>query len=277
MLLYYFYFYLLFGPWSLAVLASKKMIGTDLYRDAIYFYLHFQYNGWFTFALLGLFLWLIEKSGLSFNKKLTKISFWILFCSTLPAYLLSVSFKEIPSNLVYIAFISGFTQLIGIIIYILAIVRFTKSLTQNSAGIIRFLLLLSFLSIELKYILQFISGFPEINQIVFINRDIVIGFIHLVMLGFVTSGLIFWFSTQNMLFSKTKLARYGLILFVIGFIVTELLLFVQVFNNVPSFSGFMDIVRTQYHIRLLIFTILMLAGIMCFWLTQLYNKDFKEM
>lgn len=265
-----------FGPWGLAVLASKKMLGTDLYKDAIYFYLHFQYNGWFTFAILGLFLYLLEKSGIPFNKKLTKIAFWILFCSTIPAYLLSISFEELTSYIIYIAFISGCLQLIGIIIYILIIVRFTKLLTQNLPGIIRFLFLLSLLSVELKFILQFISGFPEINQMVFINRDIVIGFIHLVMLGFVTSGMIFWFSNQRIINSTSKSVKFGLILFAMGFITTELFLFTQVFNDIPSLSGIMEVIRTQYHIRLLIFTFLILIGIIIFWLPQIYNKDFKE-
>ncbi len=33
------------------------------YRNAVYFYLHFQYNGWMPMALLGLLIFAAEKNG----------------------------------------------------------------------------------------------------------------------------------------------------------------------------------------------------------------------
>src|SRR5690606_15371941 len=45
------------GPWAMGPIMASGNSFTQLYYNAIYFYLHFQYNGWFTFAVLGLFFW----------------------------------------------------------------------------------------------------------------------------------------------------------------------------------------------------------------------------
>ncbi|MFN8671597.1 MAG: hypothetical protein U0457_05850 [Candidatus Sericytochromatia bacterium] len=49
------------GTWSLPIIVAKHLNETNWYNSAIYFYLHFQYNGWFLFSLLGLFLGVLEK------------------------------------------------------------------------------------------------------------------------------------------------------------------------------------------------------------------------
>ena len=84
-----------FGPWSLGFLASRNMIGSVLYKDAIYFYLHFQYNGWFTFATMGLMLWMLESKKIDINKRLLRIAFWLMFIPAFSSYLLSVSYDTI--------------------------------------------------------------------------------------------------------------------------------------------------------------------------------------
>ena len=40
------------GPFALGYIMAKGLSDTYFYQLAIYFYLHFQYNGWFTFAIL---------------------------------------------------------------------------------------------------------------------------------------------------------------------------------------------------------------------------------
>jgi hypothetical protein len=43
------------GAFTLAYLMASETVNGKLYLAAIYFYLHFQYNGWFFFACMGLF------------------------------------------------------------------------------------------------------------------------------------------------------------------------------------------------------------------------------
>ena len=41
--------------WSIPPIMIKMGAGSPIYQAAVQFYLHFQFNGWFIFAVLGLF------------------------------------------------------------------------------------------------------------------------------------------------------------------------------------------------------------------------------
>ena len=53
------------GPLALAPIIIGGHRETDWYDMAIYFYLHFQYNGWFTFAIFALLIKVLEQSGVN--------------------------------------------------------------------------------------------------------------------------------------------------------------------------------------------------------------------
>ena len=259
-----------FGPWSLGILANQKMIGSVLYRDAIYFYLHFQYNGWFTFAVLGLMLRLLEKKHIEINKRLFKIAFWLMFIPGFSSYLLSLSYDTIPGYLTYIAFSSGIIQLIGGVIYFIELLSNVNAITIGNNKITRILFYLFLVSLISKFILQAASGLNKSNHIIFINRDIVIGYIHLVMLGLITCGLFYLFVSEGFLKIKSFTERSGIVLFITGFVVTEIFLFSQFLIGIIDFSVI------PYRMILFIFSVLILIGLLFFWLGQLYDKDFKE-
>lgn len=64
----FFLFLSSFGPYALAVIIANKSPHQYWYHNALYFFLHFQYNGWFTFAVLGLLVKRLEKST-TFDRK----------------------------------------------------------------------------------------------------------------------------------------------------------------------------------------------------------------
>ena len=79
------------GAFSLAALMILKLANQKLYLSAVYYFLHFQYNGWFFFACMGLFL---------FQAKLltTKVSnniFWLFSLACVPAFFLSILWAAI--------------------------------------------------------------------------------------------------------------------------------------------------------------------------------------
>ena len=63
-----------FGAFSLAYMMVTQNIHQNLYLSAVYFFLHFQYNGWFFFACMGL---IIHKIFSDLPDKNLKYIFWL--------------------------------------------------------------------------------------------------------------------------------------------------------------------------------------------------------
>ena len=91
------------GPFSLAYLMANQISGQDLYFGAVYFFLHFQYNGWFLFACFGLFFSYLQKAGFLHTSLYSKKIFRVLFITCFPAYLLSTMWMDLPIALRIIA------------------------------------------------------------------------------------------------------------------------------------------------------------------------------
>ena len=65
------------GTFALAYMMATKNVEQNWYLASVYFFLHFQYNGWFFFAILGLLFFQLEKIKELLPK--LKSIFW-LFC-----------------------------------------------------------------------------------------------------------------------------------------------------------------------------------------------------
>src|SRR5690625_4802147 len=78
------------GPFSLGATAAQGYRDSPFFDMAIYFYLHFQYNGWLYFMLIGLFIWILQKNSITLHERLLKQSFWIYFVALFPGFLLSI-------------------------------------------------------------------------------------------------------------------------------------------------------------------------------------------
>lgn len=266
----FFLFISTFGPWSLAVLASQKMTGSEIYTQAIYFYLHFLYNGFFTFSLLGLWIKSFEDSGYAINHKLLNVSFLTLIISTVPAYFLSLLGFNIPEYLKVIGLISGIAEFLAFLVLINLIIQKRNSVLSFLRKPVKMLTYVSLISLFLKSSMQLLSAFPPLTQIVFGFRDIVIGYIHLVMLGFVTCGLLAWFGYKNIIDLNSAISRTSILLFLFGFFTSEILLFLQLLVS------FINLSSIPYHMLLLITSLLMLTGFIILWFKQLkYTSQIK--
>ena len=117
------------------------------------------------------------------------------------------------------------------------------------------LFLLAAFAMSIKFVLQLGSTVPEISKLAFGFRPIVIAYLHLVLLGVITIFLLgFLYAGQ---FFSTKLwLRIGLILFVGGIFLNELILLIQ---GIASFS-YILIPRTNE--GLLFVAALMLVGLL---------------
>jgi len=95
------------GTFFLAYMMASKTIVQDLYLSSIYFYLHFQYNGWFFFAIVGLFIGSLKNIKQNLN-----FIFWVLFISCIVTYFLSILWIKLPLWLYILVAFFSFIQVI---------------------------------------------------------------------------------------------------------------------------------------------------------------------
>ncbi len=81
------------GVFALTLMMISKVIHQNWYIAAEYFYLHFQYNGWFFFGCMGLFTAFLGRYEVP-QKKLVQI-FWMFATAAVPAYFLSTLWMDL--------------------------------------------------------------------------------------------------------------------------------------------------------------------------------------
>lgn len=206
------------GPYSLAYIMATKKFNLVLFKDSIYAFLHFQYNGFFTLAVFALLFARIAKE--TKNIKLFSV---FLAISVLPT--LFFSFLWHPDVIFrVIAYIGGIT-IVFIVYYFFAFMHQGRRFIQKQPGFIQVLWFIALGCFLLKTILQAGTLYKPLGTLVFGSRPVIIGFLHLVFLGFVTIFIlayIYRYATRC-----TPLFKAGVIGFTIGIAFQELLLGTQ--------------------------------------------------
>ncbi|MFN4151315.1 MAG: hypothetical protein ACK4IX_10265, partial [Candidatus Sericytochromatia bacterium] len=234
------------GTWLLPV--SKVLKIDELYNLCIYFYLHFQYNGWFTFAIIALILNLLKRRDFYIENRTEKLAYYFMAFSIIPSYFLS-TIGQMPNKYIYIiSTIGAVTQFTGMTLFLRLVVANFGMFIKGSK-ITFSLLLISCLSLFTKSVLQVLSGLPSFTEMIFESRDFILSYLHLTFLGFISTSL-FFLLIENGWFKLNKIINIGLTTLLIGFVGTEgILTFSGLGNYINSFNNFM-----------FIFSLIMLIG-----------------
>lgn len=212
------------GTFGLAYMMGNKLFDQSWYLACIYFFLHFQYNGWFLFAGMGLLTDRLENANP--NDKSLYYAF-VLFCfACIPAYLLSVLWFSFPGIIFFLILTAVIAQLFGWLLMIKVFIRNKVFIKEHFSRFGRVLLLLSALAFTIKLLLQTGSIHPALSQLSYGFRPVIIGYLHLVLLG-VTSIFIIGYIVSFKLLLITQKLIFGVFIFVAGIIINELLLLVQ--------------------------------------------------
>ena len=213
-----------FGTFYLAYMMASKKFVEDLYLSSVYYYLHFQYNGWFFFACMGLVFGFLDlqKTEHSFYKTTYKL--FALAC--IPAYLLSILWLDLPVWLYLITLIAALIQVFAWFKFLFVLSKTRKNYLENYPPLFRYILWFASFALSIKLLLQLGSTVPFISQLAFGFRPIVIAYLHLVFLAIITLFLLFYIYT-NHLFIISKKIKYSLLVFVIGILLNEIALAVQ--------------------------------------------------
>lgn len=221
-----------FGTFGLAYMMVGKNFEQDYYLSSIYYYLHFQYNGWFWFACVGLFMSQITPN---YNlEKANRLIFNLFFFSCIPAYLLSVLWLKLPTWVYLLAIISALLQLGAWLMFIKKII---PSFIKNNALIplYKWIYASILVCVTIKFVLQLGTTIPAIGQLAFGFRTIVIAYLHLVLLAIISGFLLVYIFT-NQLVVQTKSIHKALVIFSVGIFLNELVLSIQGLQGIPLFS-----------------------------------------
>lgn len=215
------------GAFSLAYMLATKHFDERFYLASIYFFLHFQYNGWFFFASMGLLSYRLLKMGAN-QTKLKQVCIFFLF-ACVPAYFLSALWLHIPQWVYWLVVLAALMQLAGWI-QLIIVMKGISDVLKNTLGLFsRRVLFLSALALTIKLTLQALSVIPSLSQLAFGFRPIVIGYLHLVLLA-VISLFILGYMTGFVL-KTSQLMLAGLGVFIAGIIFNEALLMIQGFGD----------------------------------------------
>lgn len=251
------------GVWCLGPAVSTLGKQSAFYQIAIQFFLHFQFNGWFILAILALFL-------KQFQNKIDEVKFKRFYFLIIISTLMTVTFPVrwfIENDI--LSYVNAFGVLIqlGAFIYFYEMLKPQITVFKNQLNkTAKMVYGLALCSLFLKVGIQLLTIFPNLAEVSHQIRNFVIGFIHLTTLGIIT-GFLFGILLQNKMLSvNSSILKIGVKCFILGYIVTEVLLFLQgwfFFFGKGSMPGYFQ--------SILIFSILLVLGLILI-MASIINK-----
>jgi hypothetical protein len=208
------------GPLALGPLAAAGLRESPWYTFSIYGYLHFQYNGWFVFFLLAVgWQWLHEQGGGLEQAGVLATCRW-LAAGALLTLALSALWMNPPGWVFGVGLVGAGLQVVGLCRVGAGLRTLVRRLRDGKA---RLIMALALAALAGKIALQVLGGIPWVADLSS-QRPVVIAFLHLVFLGFVTPALLAW-AVEAGWVRLNPWARWALVLGYAGVVITELALF----------------------------------------------------
>lgn len=255
------------GTFGLAYMMATKSITLNTYLSSVYWFLHFQYNGWFFFAFMGVFISYLIKIQPDF--RLPKSTFNLFLFSIIPTYGLSVLWLKLPVWIYIIVVLGAFAQTLGWIQVIRSLYQSKIAANPLINNVSKILFALVLISFTIKMALQLGSTVPSISKLAFGYRPIVIAYLHLVLLA-CFSVFIIAYSFANSLFKFNYISLIGIIFFVAGVFMNELVLAVQ------GIASFEYIIVPHVNGYLFTISLIILSGLLMLLLGQLKKSQISQ-
>jgi hypothetical protein len=186
---------------------------TPLYDMAIYYYLHFQYNGWFTMAIFAILIKLAEDHGLQIQRRTGTLFFNLMVFSSL----LTLALSALGFTALYYVIVVGLAGTVlqlwagGIILKF--VINQRKQLFNKINTWVGLFYGIALGSWYLKITMQFLSTIPVMTTFAYTNREAIMTYLHLSFLGFTSCFLIGVFISRTYLTTNRMVVRTAYILF----------------------------------------------------------------
>ena len=215
------------GTFVLAWLMMQKGVSQEWYIGSVYFFLHFQYNGWFLFAILGFFYSFLSRIPYQAGCFHRPEVFRYLALATIPAFFLSALWMRLPAWMYWSAVGAALLQLVALA-YLAKTIWFCVRGTGTPVTVfVKWLWGFALLAFVLKILMQALSVIPAITHFAFGFRPIVIGYLHMVLLGMVSFFILGFLIQEKLVALEKPMARAGLRLFILAVVAMEAVLMAQ--------------------------------------------------
>ena len=197
------------GPYVLAYFRAKGF-ENSAQQNAIYFYLHFQLNGFMQLASIGFLLRAYWRNV----RNTTRLKFWmwLLVVSTFPLYAMFLLW-HVPSVWMYL--LTGVAALLHLAAWLVILFKFIRESETPT-----FLIGMALIAITLQLVFQCLVALPQLGAWAFACRNLIIGYVHLLTLGSLTpifldlmskASLVKTSAILNRLLMATVIAYLGLL------------------------------------------------------------------
>lgn len=235
------------GPWALGIIMNTLGPASPWYRNAVYFYLHFQYNGWMLMALLGLFFHVAEQRRLVFEGWQYLWVYRFLNAGILLSFFLSILWNNPPAYAYLLAGLGAGLQALAFGLLFVLCYSHSARLRGIFSRLQWRLLVFTALLLAIKVLLQLLTAFPYFADLAARIPELVIGYLHGTFLGVVSLWLFVLLDYYNLV----RIPRYALGVYLLGFALTEILIF---YKGVAAWQGLLPF--EEYH------KVLALAGLL---------------
>src|SRR5680860_1334580 len=211
------------GIWVLGPVSVILGKAHDLYFLSIQFFLHFQFNGWFMYAVLGLLVYLARTRGQ--KNPASRLGLWFLNISLILTYFLSVTYVDGRPIFFLLTSVGVILQIVAYYLILKPVILF---LIKNSDfnQWTTWILMTGIACVILKVLLQGLVVFPSLAVVSYAVREFIVGYIHLILLGGMTLTVAGILLKQYILVSN-RWSKMGWIGLTLTFILMEIILFVH--------------------------------------------------
>lgn len=247
----FFFFLSTAGPFSLGYLMANGMGNSVWYNFSIYYYLHFQYNGFFLFGIFSLYFHLLEQKRIRYDVSgALRFGKWMA-AACIPAYSLSILYAQPGWSFNVIGALAAIIQLIALGWFIRQTGRQRNFLKAHFHPVALRLFAIVLVSLSIKSLLQVASAHPFLALLAYELRPVVIAYLHLVLVGVISFFLFAWYIDMG--FVNVSAARTAMVLLFTGFAGSEICLVLM-----PWWSNF--VVPVSSAVVIFLFSLLLLAG-----------------
>ncbi len=252
------------GPWALGVIMNTLGSASFLYRNAIYFYLHFQYNGWFIVGVLGVLFYILNKHDILKTTFRFRLFYWLFILGVILTFGISLLWMK-PHPALYVLAAAGSLLQISSILYLGTNLKAEwqkMSPKISSTQIVLFKTIAVLFGFKLLF--QLLGCFPIFSDAATANLELVIAYLHWVFLGIVSIAILVYFDYFKMLtISKTAATMY-----VVAFLTTEILLIYK------GTVGWAVLDLNKYYYQLLFATSLLFLVAISLLLKSAFTRSF---